>query len=107
MQKCKITVLKRNFYQDLADEYIPLEGFGPCEMMEEGDVFITRGVFGNECPEGFCQMAWQAICIQASTLAGGGKVFGHDEVHIACCNDGVRPVVFRLEGYADDEPMPF
>ena len=107
MQKCKITVLRREFFPDLAKEYIPFPGFGPCEMMKEGDVFITTGPFGNECPQGFCAMAWQAVCLQATTLAGGGKVFGHDEVHIACCNDGVRPVIFRLEGYRDDEEPVF
>jgi len=32
--KCKITVLKREFYKDLADEYIPFPDFGPCHMME-------------------------------------------------------------------------
>jgi len=103
MKKCKITVLKREFNKDLADKYIPIPNFGPCDLMKEGDVFITTGIFGNECPKDFCAMAWQAICIQASTLAGGGKVFGHDEVHIACCNDGVRPVIFKLEAYEDDE----
>ena len=34
MQKCKITVLKREFYPDLAKEYIPFPDFGPCEMMK-------------------------------------------------------------------------
>ena len=97
MLRCKITVLERKFYPDLAKQYVPFPDFGPCDQMKEGDVFITSGLFGNECPEGFCAMAWQAVCLQATTLAGGGKVFGHDEVHIACCNDGVRPVIFRLE----------
>lgn len=52
-------------------------------------------------------MAWQAICLQATTLAGGGLVFDHDAVHIACCNDGVRPVIFKLEAYEDDEAPLF
>ncbi|MCF0260993.1 MAG: TIGR04076 family protein [Erysipelotrichaceae bacterium] len=107
MKKCKITVLKREFYKDLADEYIPIPDFGPCHMMKEGDVFITGGPFGNQMPKGFCDMAWQSICLQATTLAGGGKVFGHDDVHIACCNDGVRPVIFRLEACEDDEQPQF
>ena len=72
MKKCKITVLKREFYPDLAREYIPFPDFGPCDMMKEGDVFVTSGHFGNEMPRGFCAMAWQAICLQATTLAGGG-----------------------------------
>ncbi len=28
MTKCKITVLKREFYKDLADEYVPVPNFG-------------------------------------------------------------------------------
>lgn len=107
MKKCKITVLKRTFYPELAKEYIPFDDFGPCDQMKEGDVFVTGGIFGNECPQGFCAMAWQAVSLQATTLAGGGKVFGHDEVHIACCNDGVRPVIFRLEGIDDGTASPF
>ena len=107
MKKCKITVLKREFYPELAKQYIPIPDFGPCHMMKEGDCFITGGPFGNEMPKDFCAMAWQAISLQATTLAGGGKEFGHDLVHIACCNDGVRPVIFRLEAYEDDEEPSF
>lgn len=107
MKKCKITVLKREFYPELAREYIHFPEFNACEMMKEGDIFLTSGPFGNECPKGFCAMAWQAICLQATTLAGGGKVFGYDLVHIACCNDGVRPVIFRLEAFEDDEKTAF
>ncbi len=32
VKKCKITVLKREFYPDLAREYIPIPDFGPCHM---------------------------------------------------------------------------
>lgn len=99
MTKCKITVLKREFYPDLAKEYIPFPDYGPCHMMKEGDVFLTGGPFGNEKPEGFCSMAWQAIALHATSLSSGGKVFGIDSVHIVCCNDGVRPVIFRIESY--------
>ncbi|MCD8150177.1 MAG: hypothetical protein LUE92_11620 [Clostridiales bacterium] len=34
-------------------------------------------------------------------------MFGHDLVHIACCNDDVRPVIFKLEHYEDDEEPVF
>lgn len=95
--RCKITVLKCHFDKELAEKYIKSPDFSPCPFMKEGDEFITTGVFGNEMPEGFCPMAWQAIVVQSSMLAGGGKVYGVDDVHIACCNDGVRPVVFKLE----------
>ena len=108
MRKCKITVLREVMFEDLMAEYSSFPEPAPCPVMKEGDVFYTTGPFGNECPEGFCAMAWQAICLQATTLAGGGKVFGMDDVHIACCNDGMRPVIYKLEAYDDgiEPPRP-
>ena len=95
MKKCKITVLRTALFEDLRDAYMPAD-FGPCPAMEEGDVFTTGGMFGNSKPERFCEYAWQAVEVIACTLAGGGKVFGED-YNIACCNDGIRPVVLKLE----------
>jgi len=95
MKKCRITVLKTMLLEDLRDEYMPAD-FGTCPVMKEGDVFLTGGLFGNSKPERFCEYAWQAIQTMASTLAGGGKVFGLD-YNIACCNDGIRPVILKLE----------
>ena len=107
MKKCKITVLECNFNKKLADQYIPTPGFGPCHMMKPGDVFYTTGPFGTEMPENFCGMAWDSIGRLATVLASGGKVFGFADNNVACCNDGVRPVVFLLEPYEDDEPPLF
>ena len=95
MKKCKITVLRTALFEDLRDEYMPPD-FGLCPAMKEGDIFKTGGMFGNSKPDGFCEYAWQAVQIIACTLAGGGKVFGED-YNIACCNDGIRPVVLKLE----------
>ncbi len=95
MKKCQITVLKTTLFEDLRDEYMSPE-FGVCPVMSVGDVFVTGGLFGNSKPDGFCEYAWQAVQNIACTLAGGGKVFGED-YNIACCNDGVRPVILKLE----------
>jgi uncharacterized repeat protein (TIGR04076 family) len=95
MKKCKITVLRTTLFEDLRDEYMPAE-FGVCPVMRAGDVFVTGGVFGNSIPQGFCEYAWQAVQNIACTLAGGGNVFGQD-YNIACCNDGIRPVIMKLE----------
>ena len=100
MKKCRITVLRRALFEDLRDAYMPAD-FGLCTAMKEGDVFLTGGLFGNSKPKGFCEYAWQAVQNLACTLAGGGKVFG-EEYNIACCNDGIRPVILKLE--AVDEP---
>lgn len=102
MRKCKITVLKAMFYKELADQYIPFPDFGPCHMMKQGDTFITSGPFGMDIPEGFCFGAWDAIGKIAAIIASGGKVFGTSEDNVACCNDGVRPVIFLLEPFEDD-----
>ena len=52
MKKCKITVLKRNFDEELAREY-GVEGLTPCPMLKVGQVFYADW----ECPEGFCNEA--------------------------------------------------
>lgn len=74
-----------------------------CPVFKEGQTFITGGIFGNEMPEGFCAMAWQALVMPVNVLVGGGKVLGLDERHIACCTDGVRPAIFLLERVEDRE----
>lgn len=107
MRRCKIKVLKREFNEDLAKQYIKIPSFGLCHLMKEGDVFITSGPFGCGIPENFCDMAWHAIELQATSLATGGKVFGIDDVHIACCNDGVRPVMFKLVTIEDNSKPVF
>ena len=66
-----------------------------------GQTFLTGGIFGNEMPEGFCAQAWQSLVMPVNVLIGGGKVLGFDEKHIACCADGLRPVVFLLERVDD------
>lgn len=52
MKKCKITVLKRNFDEELAKEY-GVEGLTACQMLKEGQVFYADW----ECPKGFCNEA--------------------------------------------------
>ena len=37
--KCKITVLRREFYQDLADEYLADMNVGKCNLFEDGQEF--------------------------------------------------------------------
>ena len=102
MTKCKITVLHREVYPELA-KMQGIEDLGPCPVLKEGQEFITTGIFGNDIPEGFCSMAWQALFMPVNVLIGGGKVLGHDDVHIACCTDGLRPVVFKIERIEEAE----
>lgn len=107
MKKCKITVVKENFDEELSKKYISIPNFGKCPAFNVGEVYYTGGVFGSEMPAGFCAEAWDAIGKTAAVFAGGGKYFGMSDSALMCCNDGARPVVFLLEPYEDDEEIVF
>ncbi len=99
-QQCKITVLKRTLDKELAEEY-GAEGLSLCPFMEDGQVFYAD----FRKPEGFCDEAWKSIYQYAFALAhgAGDEEFYFNDwtkdpgVAIACCNDGLRPVVFKME----------
>lgn len=100
MKKVKITVLKKTFDEELAKKY-GVEGLTVCPYVNEGDVFYAD--FAK--PDGFCDDAWKAIYQFSFALAHGGGKEGfyfndwikEPGVAIACCNDGLRPVIFKLE----------
>lgn len=108
MKKVKITVLKTMLDQELALEY-GAEGLGYCPKHKAGEVFYAD----YAKPENFCDEAWKAIYQYAFALAhGGGKeLFYHGGwvrrpgVAICSCNDGLRPVIFKLEA-TDEEVLP-
>lgn len=100
MRTCRITVLKNTFQKDLVEEY-GYENFGPCTAMPAGKTFLTK----NEKPDGFCSDAWIAISQYVFALThGDGKTMFYDNnwvrmpgVAICSCNDGLRPVIFKIE----------
>lgn len=100
----KITVLKKGFDPELAKEY-GVDGIGPCHF-EVGQEFICDR---HREPEGFCGEAWKCIQHYAYGLFHGSDLpFGEDwmkkpGVVIATCNDGLRPVTFKLEQIDVDE----
>jgi len=96
MKSVKIKVLKTNCNKELAKQYGHDDNYTSCPVFKEGQEYYTTGIFGNDIPIGFCHMAWQALVMPVNVLIGGGKVLGFDDVHIACCTDGLRPVIFEL-----------
>ena len=102
MKKVKITVLRATFNEDLALEY-GMPGLKPCSVMKQGQVFYAA----HAKPDGFCDGAWRTIYQYVFALANGARSFYYNDwirqpgVAIACCNDGLRPVFFKLE--ATDE----
>jgi uncharacterized repeat protein (TIGR04076 family) len=100
--KCKITVLRREYFQDLADEYLLDPSEGKCHLFSDGQEIIVDHANCIPMIEGqFCAGAWDSISNYVySALQGGAVMKGwtHDEkVMIACCNSGIRPVIFKLE----------
>ena len=97
MKKCRITVMRKAFYPDLAEQYEnPMEH--ACDM-EEGQVFIANGW---ERPEGLCLSAWESMSAFVMTLAHGGTNFydgwmKDPKSAMISCNDGFRPVSFLVE----------
>lgn len=100
MNKVKITVLKTTLQEDLAREY-GVAGLAPCPYQKAGQVFY--GDYAK--PEGLCDEAWKAIYQYVFALAHGipvdswyyGDWMKDPATAIVCCNDGLRPVIFKLE----------
>lgn len=72
-----------------------------CPLMKEGQVFYAD----YAKPEGFCDEAWKAIYQYVFALANGAEGWyyndwidsKHKGVAICSCNDGLRPVIIKVE----------
>ena len=104
MKRVKITVLKTTFDKELAAEY-GAKDLTACPMLTEGQVFYAD----YAKPDGMCDEAWKAIYQYVFALSHGAEkdLFYYGDwirvpgVAICSCNDGLRPVIFKLE--ATDE----
>lgn len=110
MKKVKITVLKTTFDKDLAQEY-GVPGLTACPMLKEGQEFLAD----YAKPTGFCDEAWKAIYQYAFALAHGADkgVFYYGDwirqpgIAICSCNDGLRPVIFKLEATNEEATIDY
>lgn len=101
MTTIKITVLKRMSNPDLADEYCRSNVTLPCQRFTEGQEFIVA--YGDQPDESFCDWAWNDIYKVYLTLVKGGSTPSMKDRNtiIACCTDGIQPVIFKLERIND------
>ena len=122
--KVKVTVLDKKLYTELQQQYLADPESGACPCYNVGDEFIflrdegkedywhlglktlvkTNGdpdtvAGGPKIP--FCSESWDAISRYIYTGLQGGSIMqgwtNDDRVMIACCNDGTRPVIFKIE----------
>jgi uncharacterized repeat protein (TIGR04076 family) len=87
--KCKITVIRKSFHEDLYKQY-PYGEPTPCGRHEVGQVFITDSEW--DPPEGLCTWAWADMRVIIHAMHAGNPI-----VKIESCTDGLRPVLFKVE----------
>ena len=110
MKKCRITILKTTLDKELAEEY-GVPGLKACPLMQEGQVFWAD----YAKPEGFCDEAWKAIYQYVFALAhgAGGRLFYYGDwidkegVAICSCNDGLRPVIMKIERTDEESTISY
>jgi len=100
----KITVLKCLAHRDLIEEYMgeavkeECLSSPACGVLREGQEFVLSDA--SVVPEGFCAWAWADIHREILAVSSGGSMdpwLKKPGLAIACCTDGFRPVVFRIE----------
>lgn len=110
MKKVKMTILKTTLNKELAEEYGAVS-LTACPMMKEGQIFYAD----YAKPNGFCDEAWKAIYQYVFALAHGveNNVFYYGDwirkpgVAICSCNDGLRPVIIKLEATEEEAKIDY
>ena len=114
MPKARITVVKKVAYNELFGGNPPalMNNIGPvpeCSRLEVGQEFIVDTDRDSadspnwEMPAGFCPWAFADMQRDISHILHGGSYPWMREkgVAVACCTDGLRPVIFKIEKIAD------
>ena len=98
MIQCKITVIRRTYNKDLADQYIEAglrKNHDLCERFRDGQEFVTDVFSGDSCP-----WAWDDIYKAPAGFAADGNHGMRNQNKnslTACCSVGIRPVIFKIE----------
>lgn len=104
--QCKITVLETKVFTDYQEEYLANPKSGPCPFFKKGDTFLLdrtpqKDDFYHFMNGKFCGEAWDAVSRYVYTALQGGSIMHgwtkDERMMIACCNDGTRPVIFKIE----------
>lgn len=122
--KVKVTVIDKKLYPDLQAQYCADPEAGMCPCYNVGDEFIferygtaddfwhiglnslrqtskTAAAVAGGPVFPHCSEAWDAIARYIYTGLQGGSIMrgwmNDERVMIACCSDGTRPVIFKIE----------
>ncbi len=128
--KVVVTVLDKKVFPELQRQYCADPDAGPCPCYNVGDTFVFERGNGRDDywhmglntltkttadpktvaggpAQPFCSEAWDAVSryIYAG-LQGGSIMRGwmkKENEMITCCNDGTRPVIFKIERIDEEE----
>ncbi len=104
--KCKVTVIDKKCFPDYQKQYLADPDSGPCPFYQTGDEFIFERYGGEDTfwltGDGTqCAEAWDCISRYIYTALQGGSIMrgwtNDEHMMIACCSDGTRPVIFKIE----------
>ena len=104
--ECKITVLETKCFPDYQEQLSGGSEVRPMSVLQGGDEFVLKRTpqqddFYHLMNGKFCGEAWDAISRYVYTALQGGSIMkgwtNDDRMMIACCNDGTRPVIFKIE----------
>ena len=104
--KCKVTVIDKKIFGDLQEKYLADPNSGVCPFYEVGsEYFFERygdeDTFWTQGNGAHCSEAWDCISRYIYAALQGGSIMrgwtNDEHIMIACCNDGTRPVIFKIE----------
>ena len=97
---------KNKGFLELQEKYLAAPKSGACPCFKPGDEFVLKRTpeqddFYHLMNGKFCGEAWDAISRYVYTALQGGSIMhkwtNDERMMIACCNDGTRPVIFKIE----------
>lgn len=104
--QCRITVLETKVFEDYQTKYLADPKSGQCPCFKVGDTFLLdrtpeKDDFYHLMNGKFCGEAWDAVSRYVYTALQGGSIMhgwtNDDRMMITCCNNGTRPVIFKIE----------
>lgn len=104
--KCKMTVIDKKVFDDLQEKYLKDPKSGACPFYEVGAEYIferygDEDTFWTQGNGAHCSEAWDCFSRYVYTALQGGSIMrgwtNDEHIMIACCNDGTRPVIFKIE----------
>lgn len=103
--KCKVEVIDKKVFPELQDRYLADPKSGSCPFYQIGDTFLferygKEDTFWTMGKGSQCSEAWDCISRYIYTALQGGSIMRNwtndEHMMIACCNDGTRPVIFKI-----------